>query len=111
MSADTGLFTQFFGIAEHREIEAMVQAGMSAQQAIQAATQLPAQTLGLPDRGTLEPGKRADLLVLDADPLDDIANTRKISAVYLAGRAVDRAALRARWSAAVGTPSPPTEQP
>jgi hypothetical protein len=48
--------------------------------------------------GTLEPGKRADQLVLDADPLDDIANTGKICAVNFAGRAVDRAAPRATWA-------------
>ncbi|WP_327232980.1 amidohydrolase family protein [Streptomyces sp. NBC_01317] len=99
LSADSGLFVQFFGIAEHRELQAMVQAGMPAQQAIQAATRTPAQILGLPDRGTLEPGKRADLLVLDADPLDNIANTRKIAAVYLAGKPVDRTALRTAWTA------------
>ena len=43
-------------------------------------------------------GKGADFVVLDANPLDDIANTRRISAVYLRGAAVDRAALRAKWS-------------
>ncbi|MEU6577851.1 amidohydrolase family protein [Streptomyces sp. NPDC046805] len=100
LSADTGLLAQFFGIAEHREVHAMVQAGLSAQQAIQAATQTPAEVLGLVDRGTLEAGKRADLLVLDANPLDDIANTLKIHAVYLAGHAIDRARLRARWTGA-----------
>jgi len=98
LSADTGLFTQFFGIAEHRELEAMVQAGVSAQRAIRASTLIPAQILGLADRGSLEPGKRADLLVLDGNPLDDIANTRRISAVYFAGQALDRAALRSRWT-------------
>jgi imidazolonepropionase-like amidohydrolase len=100
LSADTGARTQFFGIAEHREIESMVRAGMPTLQAIEASTRLPAEVLGLPDRGTLSAGRRADLLVLDADPLDDIVNTRKIFAVYLAGRAVDRERLRKRWAAA-----------
>ncbi|MFJ6570592.1 amidohydrolase family protein [Streptomyces sp. NPDC091292] len=98
MSADTGARTQFFGIAEHREIESMARAGMPVLKAIRSATQLPAEVLGLPDRGTLEPGKRADLLVLDKNPLDDIAHTREISAVYFAGHAVDRQRLRARWA-------------
>ena len=98
LSADSGVLHQFIGYAEHRELEAMVRAGMPTLAAIKAATLLPAEMLGLRDRGSLTPGKRADLLVLDANPLDDIANTRKISAVYLAGTELDRAALRARWS-------------
>ncbi|MDW8471522.1 amidohydrolase family protein [Streptomyces scabiei] len=99
LSADTGARTQFFGIAEHREIESMVRAGMPVLQAIRSSTQLPAEVLGLTDRGTLKAGKRADLLVLDANPLDAIANTRHISAVYFAGHAIDREGLRARWAA------------
>ncbi len=97
LSADSGVLHQFIGYAEHRELEAMVRAGMPALAAIKASTLLPAEMLGLADRGSLAPGKRADLLVLDANPLDDIANTRKISAVYIAGTELDRAALRARW--------------
>jgi imidazolonepropionase-like amidohydrolase len=54
--------------------------------------------LGLKDTGTLEGGKRADFIVLDANPLDNIRNTRQISAVYLAGSKLDRDGLRARWS-------------
>jgi imidazolonepropionase-like amidohydrolase len=95
LSADTGAFAQFPGFAEHRELEAMVTAGMPALDAITAATLLPARMLGLADRGSLEPGQRADFIVLDANPLDSIVNSRKISAVYLAGRAIDREKLRA----------------
>jgi imidazolonepropionase-like amidohydrolase len=98
LSADTGVHNQFFGIAEHRELESMVRAGMPALRAIQAATQLPAEVLGLPDRGSLAVGNLADLLVLDANPLENIAHTRRISAVYFAGRPVDREGLRARWA-------------
>jgi imidazolonepropionase-like amidohydrolase len=98
MSTDTGLLTQFFGFSEHREIEAMVEAGLPALDAIRAATATPAEILNLPDRGTLEVGKRADLLVLEADPVLDISNTRKIAAVYFAGRLVDRNALRAGFA-------------
>ena len=57
-----------------------------------------AQLLRLDDLGTVAPGKSADFIVLDANPLDDITNTRKISAVYLRGAAVDRAAIRARMT-------------
>ena len=96
LSGDTGVMAQFPGFTEHRELEAMVRAGMPVLEAIKAATLLPATMLGLHDRGSIEPGKRADFIVLDADPLDDIANTRKISAVYITGRAIDRADLRNR---------------
>lgn len=63
-----------------------------------AATRNSAALVGLKDVGTVEKGKSADFLVLDANPLDDITNTRRINAVYLRGTAVDRAALRARWT-------------
>jgi len=62
---------------------------------IVAATSRSAEFLGLADRGAIAPGKRADLLVLDANPLDDIRNTRRIAGMYLAGKEVDRAALKA----------------
>jgi imidazolonepropionase-like amidohydrolase len=76
-SADTGLLRQFPGFAEHRELEALVAADMPPLPAIQAATQASARLLGLDSaRGTIETDKRADLLVLDGDPLADIASTR-----------------------------------
>jgi imidazolonepropionase-like amidohydrolase len=98
LSGDTGLLSQAFGYTEHRELESIVRAGVPVLQAIRAATQVPAEVLGLPDRGTLAAGKRADFLVLDGDPLVDIAHTRRIAAVYSGGTAVDRNKLRARWS-------------
>ncbi|WP_217570492.1 amidohydrolase family protein [Streptomyces sp. GbtcB7] len=97
LSADSGVGSQFIGFAEHLELEAMVRAGMPALAAIRAATLLPAQLLGLADRGSITPGKRADLLVLDADPLEDIAHTRRISQVIIGGVPIDRPALRAPW--------------
>ena len=75
----------------HEELEDMVVAGMTPMQVIVAATRNSAELLRLADAGTLEGGKSADFIVLDANPLDDITNTRRISAVYLRGAAVDRA--------------------
>jgi imidazolonepropionase-like amidohydrolase len=74
----------------HEEMLDMVVAGMTPMQVIVAATRNSAEFLRLADAGTLEAGKSADFIVLDANPLDDITNTRRISAVILRGAAVDR---------------------
>ena len=74
----------------HEEMEDMVLAGMTPTQVIVASTRNGAQFLRLADAGTLEAGKSADFIVLDANPLDDITNTRRISSVVLRGAAVDR---------------------
>ena len=79
----------FPGLGVSIEMDLFVKAGLSPLEAIRAATQTSALSLGLEkDRGTLEPGKRADLLLLDADPLADVKNVRAISAIYKAGRRV-----------------------
>jgi imidazolonepropionase-like amidohydrolase len=101
LSGDTGVLSQFPGFAEHRELECMVLAGMSAAEAIKSATLLPAIMLGLSDRGSLDIGKRADFIVLDANPLDDITNTRKIADVYIAGSKIDRAKPKATFKGEV----------
>jgi imidazolonepropionase-like amidohydrolase len=83
--------------AHHLEMEDMVAAGMTPAQVIVAATRNAADLLKLADAGTVAAGKSADFLVLDANPLDDIKNTRRIASVYLRGTMVDREVLRARW--------------
>jgi imidazolonepropionase-like amidohydrolase len=76
--------------AAHIEMADMVAAGMTPAQVITAATRNGAEFLRMSDSGTIEAGKSADLLVLDANPIDDITNTRRISSVYLRGVAVNR---------------------
>ena len=86
---DTGPPGRFPGYFEHLELEFMVDAGLTPAQVITAATARAAEFLGASaDLGTLEPGKWADLLVLGANPLDDIRNTRSIEAVFIAGNPV-----------------------
>jgi imidazolonepropionase-like amidohydrolase len=77
------------GWAEHRELMLMVRAGLTPLEAITAATSGSAAMLGVTDRGVLAKGKRADLIVLGSNPLDDIRNTRQLVAVWLGGRKVE----------------------
>jgi imidazolonepropionase-like amidohydrolase len=85
---------QFVGWTMHTELENLVAAGLTPAQALVAATRTSADVLGLRDLGTVAAGKSADFVVLDANPLEEITNSRTIRAVYLRGRQVDRERLR-----------------
>ena len=85
---DSGPPGRIQGYAEHWEMELMAQAGLTPAQVITAASRTSAEFLGAKDLGTLERGHWADLIVLGANPLDNILNTRKIEAVYIAGNKV-----------------------
>ena len=97
LGTDAGISSGYtFGSADHHEIARWVEFGVSPAEAIVAATSRPAEYLGA-DSGVLAAGKRANFIVLDKNPLDDIRNTRTINAVYLSGAKLDREALLAKW--------------
>jgi imidazolonepropionase-like amidohydrolase len=86
---------QFIGWTMHSELENMVMAGIPPARVLAAATRTSAEILGQDDLGMVAAGKSADFVVLEANPLDDITNTRKISRVFLRGVEIDRRKLRA----------------
>ena len=87
MGTDTGPAGRWQGFFEHLELEMMVQSGMTPMQVIVASTSAAADCHGKGGQfGALTPGASADLLVLNANPLDDIRNTRRIRSIYIAGR-------------------------
>jgi len=93
---DSGIPTRFPGYFEHRELQLMVEAGLTPMQAIVAATGTNAEILGgAKEFGTLQPGRKADFMVLDGNPLDDIHNTEKLSAVWQAGKTVPSVSAKA----------------
>ncbi len=73
------------GASLHAELELLVEAGLSTVDALRAATVLPARHFGMSDRGVIEAGRRADLILLDGDPLADITATRSIRRIWCAG--------------------------
>jgi imidazolonepropionase-like amidohydrolase len=87
----------FFGYTGHKELQIYVRLGMTPMQALMAATSVAAQHLNLNDTGFLRVGYRADLLVLNANPLEDIRFTEDINSVYIRGERVDRETLSVAW--------------
>ena len=99
------------GFSLHDELTALAKAGLSNRQALESATRLPAEWLGtIGDRGIVAAGKRADLLLLEADPLANIENTRRIAAVIVGGKLYSRSELHTRLdalrAASAGKPTP-----
>ena len=91
---DLGNPLMFAGFSLHDELELLVRAGLSPYEALQTATTNPAKYLGTEkDLGTVAKGKLADLILLNANPLEDIKNTTKIQAVVLNGRLIERSEL------------------
>ena len=94
MGTDSGVSVAW---TTHTELRDMARCGLTAMEVIVAATRANADILRLDDLGTVAAGKQASFVVLDADPLGDITNTRRIDRVYLRGELVDREALRAKF--------------
>jgi imidazolonepropionase-like amidohydrolase len=89
-----------YGAAMHREMELLVQAGLTPLEALRSATSIPAQSFRLRDRGRIAPGMRADLLLVEGDPTRDITATRAIAGVWKGGEAIDRAGFARSVAAA-----------
>jgi imidazolonepropionase-like amidohydrolase len=98
LGSDTGQTRFFIGWMGQLEFENWVWMGLTPMEAIVAATRDSAEAAHL-NTGLIAPGRNADFTVLDANPLEDIANSRRITRVYLRGAELDRAALRAKWQA------------
>jgi imidazolonepropionase-like amidohydrolase len=93
---DTGQSRFLIGYFNHMDLESMVAIGMTPAEAIVAGTR-DAADIAHVNSGLVAAGKNADFIVLDANPLENIANTRRISQVYLRGQEVPRAAMAAKW--------------
>src|SRR5258708_19096792 len=93
---DTGQSRFLIGYCNHLDLESMVAIGMTPMETIVAATRDGAEIAHL-DTGLVAPGKNADFIVLDANPLENISNTRRIDKVFLRGQEVPRAAMAAKW--------------
>ena len=89
LGTDSGPLGRFQGYFEHIEMALMAEAGLSAEQILRSATGVAAECLGRDDIGTLEPGRRADFVLLGANPLEDVANLREIVGVWVGGVRVE----------------------
>jgi hypothetical protein len=96
------------GVTLHRELESLVAAGLEPMQALRAATQSAARFLNRRDLGSIEPGKIADVLVVGADPLDDIRHLRKVEKVFQGGRQIE---IRFQRDYALPPARPPLVRP
>ena len=96
--SDNGAAGRGFGWYEQLKFENWVTMGFTPAEAIVMVTRDSAE-VGKFNTGMVAPGRSADFIVLDANPLENIANTRRINKVYLRGQEVDRAGMRARWQA------------
>ena len=98
LGTDTGQIRHRIAYFAHLKLETLVAIGMTPAEVITAATRDSAEVAKI-NTGLVAAGRNADFVVLDANPLDRIANTRRINKAYLRGQEVDRARLRARWRA------------
>ena len=96
-----------YGASMHRELELLVEAGLEPAAALAAATSVPASIFGLDDRGRIEPGRRADLVLVSGDPTTEITDTRAIRAVWKAGRAVERPVAKVTAETTAPAPAVP----
>jgi imidazolonepropionase-like amidohydrolase len=94
LASGAGSPAVFYGLSTHQELAMMVAAGLTPMQALMSATKNAAELIGVADRvGTVEPGKAANLLIVEGDPLENIAATRNISIVIKDGKIVERGDL------------------
>jgi imidazolonepropionase-like amidohydrolase len=99
LGTDAGVLPKYsFGWSEHHEIGMYVRLGATPAQAIVAATSRPTEVLRIKDNGVIATGRRADFIVLNANPLNDIRNTHEIASVFLNGVKIDRDKLLAGFS-------------
>ncbi|MEZ4972899.1 MAG: amidohydrolase family protein [Cyclobacteriaceae bacterium] len=94
MGTDTGPPARFQGYFEHLELEQMADAGLSANDILKASTKTAAEAIGHSELGTLKAGNKADFLILNQNPLEDVKNARSIESVWIGGHQVDQNSIR-----------------